>query len=111
MTLERQLQEALRARDPGEDFTRAVLARVAAAGKAAPPARTRGSLAWWPSALAASLLATGVGLQALHVQLQQQRARTAGMQLAMALEITSYDLNQVQRRLDRPEPDQKENGT
>lgn len=111
MTLERQLQEALRAEDPGEDFTRAVLARVAAAKKTAPPARTRGGLAWWPSALAASVLATGIGLQALHVQVQQQRAREAGMQLAMALEITGYELNEVQRRLDRPESNREENGT
>ena len=102
MTLEQQLREALRARDPGEDFTRGVLARVqpgrTALVHAAPSRRAR----YWPVALAATLLAALVGLQQLAAYRERAQAAQASQQLLLALQITSHELNEVQRRLSRP---------
>jgi hypothetical protein len=100
MNLEQQLREALRPRDPGEDFTAAVMARLA--GDAAvpvprePPARRRG---YWPHALAASLLLAFIGTQQFLQHRQRERAFTAHLQLEQALAITSAELQQVQQRL------------
>ena len=92
MDIERQLRESLAARDPGEEFDNAVLARLAR-----PQAQPRRS---WrvPAALAATVLAVAFGLDRY---LAQQREEHAGQQLLLALQITSYQLDQVQRRLVR----------
>jgi hypothetical protein len=97
--LEQQLRDALKPRDPGDDFTAQVMARIAAgqAQGAATPRRSRGLL--WPAALAASILLAFVGLQQLLEQRRQERAMAALSQLEQALEITSAELNQVQQRL------------
>jgi hypothetical protein len=103
MTLEQQLREALRARDPGEDFTRRVLARVQPGRQLvttnAPQSRRRWQV---PVALAATLLAALIGLQQLQQYRERERAAQAGAQLLLALQITSHELNEVQRRLSRP---------
>jgi hypothetical protein len=92
MNLEQQLREALRPRDPGEDFTAAVMARLP--GKL--PARRR---AIWPFALAASLLLAFIGTQQYLQHRQRERAFAAHLQLEQALAITSTELQQVQQRL------------
>ncbi len=52
-----------------------------------------------PAALAASVIAAAFGLHWYSVQQREAQARE---QLLLALQITSYELNQVQRRLVRP---------
>jgi len=95
MDIERQLRDSLAARDPGTEFDDAVLAKLARAGQRSP----RGT---WrvPAALAATLVAVVIGV---NWHLTQQRQQRAGEQLTLALQITSYQLNQVQRRLARTE--------
>jgi hypothetical protein len=95
MDIERQLRDSLAARDPGTQFDDAVLARLTLA-RQRPPRRT------WrvPAALAATLLVVAVGV---NWHLAEQRQARAGEQLMLALQITSYELNQVQRKLARTE--------
>jgi hypothetical protein len=59
-----------------------------------------------PVALAATVLAAAFGLHWYSVQQREAHARE---QLMLALQITSYELNQVQRRLARTET--QEDGT
>jgi hypothetical protein len=101
MDLESRLRAALRPEDPGAEFTAAVMSRVSAPRPAAKPARR------WrvPAALAATLFAAAFGL---HWHVMQQR-EAAGRQLALALEITSHELNEVQKKLVRN--GSQENGT
>lgn len=103
MNIEDSLRDALRPEDPGAQFT----ARVMAAVSAAP--RRRYSRLQLPLALAASLVATAIGLTLMHQQAEQRRGETARQQLVLALEITSAKLNQVQQRLARS--GNEENGT
>ena len=102
MDLERQLRDSLAPREPGAEFESAVMARLSARQGAA--TRRRG----WrlPAALAATLLAAVFGL---HWYLVQQRAAHVHQQLVLAMQITSYELNQVQRKL--VPNDTQENGT
>jgi len=102
MNIEDSLRDALRPQDPGAQFT----ARVMSAVGAAPRRRARLQL---PMALAASVVATAVGLGLLHSQAEQRRGEVARQQLVLALEITSEKLNQVQQRLVRA--GNEENGT
>jgi len=92
MDLERQLRDSLAARDPGAEFESAVLARLPERG-AAPARRDRRR---WPMALAATVLAAAFGLHWYGVQ---QRSASAHRQLLLALQITSYELDQVQQKL------------
>ena len=97
--LDQELRRALRAVDPGDDFTRAVMTRVAASSVTElHPARSRSplyarALAWAPAALAASLL---VAIFVTHEKHQQQdihdglRARE---ELIAALRVTSEKLD------------------
>ena len=91
MDIERQLRDSLAARDPGAEFDDAVLARLALARQRAPRRTWR-----VPAALAATLVLAAVGV---NWHLTQQRQAQAGEQLKLALQITSYQLNQVQRKL------------
>lgn len=105
MNLEQQLREALRAENPGEPFTAAVMARIEAGASAdggdVRPAETprpsRRSL--WPLALAASLLLVFIGAQQFLQQRQQQRELAVRDQLEQALTITTTELNRIQQRL------------
>src|SRR5262245_36143360 len=98
MDIERQLRESLAARDPGAAFDDAVIARLAR-----PRAQPR--RAWGvPAAVAGRVLAATFGLQ---WHFERQREARAGEQLLLALQITSYQLDQVQRRLARD--DRQEN--
>jgi hypothetical protein len=95
MDIERRLRNSLAAEDPGEQLDDAVLARLAqprAPRQVQPPRR-----AWRvPAALAATVLVAAFGL---NWHLTQQRQARAGEQLMLALQITSYELNQEQRKL------------
>jgi hypothetical protein len=95
MDIEESLRRALRAEEPAPDFTQRVMARVAAQ----PQARRR---ARWqvPLALAASCVLAVVALGIVQQQREAQRLHSA-QQLAIALEITSSQLNQVQQKLNR----------
>jgi hypothetical protein len=95
MEIEDSLRRALQTEEPGSDFTSRVLARVST--NAEPHRRPRWHL---PAALAASLVMTAIGLGIVHNQLEAERVNSA-RQLAIALEITSSQLNQVQRMLNR----------
>ncbi len=94
MDVEQRLRESLAARDPGTDFDTAVMTRLARQ-QAAPPRRR----AWRvPAALAATVLAAAFGL---HWYAVRQREARAHEQLLLALQITSYELNQAQLKLVR----------
>ncbi len=105
MDIEQRLRGSLAARDPGTAFDDAVMARLARqqAVVAVQPRRR----AWRvPAALAATVFAAAFGLHWHNVQQREVHARE---QLLLALQITSYELNQVQRRLVRTET--QEDGT
>ena len=104
MDIERSLQAALRPVEPGADFAAGVLARIAVEKQA----RQRRARWQMPLALAASLLVAVVGLRIAMQQREEQRIETARQQLALALEITSSQLNSLQQRLNPNES--KENG-
>jgi len=105
MDIEKQLEAALRAQDPGPDFTATVMARLVQQ----PVINMRATTRWrLPVSLAASVLLTLVGAWLIERQLQQDRIVVATRQLALALEITSEQLNQVQQKLSRNES--QENG-
>jgi len=103
MDIEESLRRALRAEEPAPDFTGRVLARVAR-GQAQSRRRSRWQL---PLALAASVVVAVAGLGIVQQQREAQRLQSA-RQLAMALEITSSQLNQVQQKLNRTQD--QENG-
>jgi len=98
MNIEDTLRTTLRPEDPGPEFTARVMAGIDA-GKQ--PRQKRG----WrlPLALAASVLVAAFGLVMLQQQAEQRRIESAQLQLQLrlALEITSEQLNQVQQRLAR----------
>jgi anti-sigma-K factor RskA len=101
MDIEEALRHALRVEEPSPDFTRAVMDRVAGQ---TPVRRARWRM---PLALAAAVLVAAVGLGILQQQREAQRLQSA-RQLAIALEITSSQLNQAQQRLSRRQ--NRENG-
>lgn len=98
--LDQELRRALRPVDPGDDFTRAVMARVAAQ-KVTPiraaPVRSRfatRTLPWAPAAIAASLL---VAIVMTHQHRQQEeniaQGQRAREELLLALRVTSKKLD------------------
>ena len=95
MDIEESLRRALRAEEPPPDFTSRVMAKLAVTAQARRRAR------WQvPLALAASVVLAVVGLGIVQQQREAQRLHSA-QQLAIALEITSSQLNQVQQKLNR----------
>ena len=105
--LEKELRQALRPVDPGEEFTARVLARVAAEPAAA-TARASGAAPlmarqrlWIPLALAASLAAALV----LGVQWHERRelrGLEARRELIEALRVSSQKLDLAYRLVNRP---------
>jgi hypothetical protein len=97
--LDQELRRALRPVDPGDEFTRAVMARVAAS-KVTPlpskPVRARFGarlLPWAPAAVAASML---VAIFVTHEQQQReeiQEGLQARQALLEALRVTSRKLD------------------
>ena len=96
MNIEDTLRTTLRPEDPGPEFTARVMAGIDAGRQ--PRQKRRWRL---PLALAASVLVAAFGLVMLQQQAEQRRIESAQQQLRLALEITSEQLNQVQRRLAR----------
>ena len=95
MDIEESLRRALRVEEPPPDFTQRVMARVNAQSQARRRAR------WHlPLALAASGVLAVVALGIVQQQREAQRLQSA-QQLAIALEITSSQLNPVQQKLNR----------
>ncbi len=94
MDIEQRLRSSLAARDPGDQFDDAIMARLARK-QAMPPRRSTWRV---PVALAATVAAAAFGL---HWYAVQQREAHAHAQLLMALQITSYELDQVQQKLVR----------
>jgi hypothetical protein len=109
MDIERSLQAALRPVDPDANFASGVLERVAREDLARPQQARNGRARWqMPLALAASLMVATVGLQIVMQQREERRIEAARQQLALALAITSSQLNQVQQKLNPDTP--MENG-
>lgn len=93
--LENELRRALRPEDPGEDFTRKVMARIGS--QAATPARPtplgHRIVQWFPAALAASLL---VAIIVKHERIEDRTVQDglqAREQLLLALRMTSEKLD------------------
>ena len=108
MDIEESLRRALRAEEAPPDFTNRVLARVANDQVRAAQAQARRRSRWQvPLALAASVVVAVAGLGIVQQQREARQLQSA-RQLAMALEITSSQLNQVQQKLNRTQD--QENG-
>lgn len=98
--LDRELRRALRPVDPGDEFTRAVMARVAlqkVTDIRKSPRRSRftaQALPWAPAAIAASLL---VAILMTHQHRQQEeniaQGQRAREELLQALRVTSKKLD------------------
>lgn len=112
--LEKELRRALHPVDPGEDFTARVLARLAAAPRAAEPVEVadpasrparqgRARRAWIPLALAASLVVAAL----LGIQWHERRnleGVEARRELIEALRVTNQKLDLAYRLVNRPHP-------
>lgn len=94
--LEKALRAALQPVDPGEDFSRRVMARAAQEGR-------RRSFqphpAWWALAASVLLAAVAVHLYQVHRRAQGLEARA---QLLQALQVTGRKLDVVYRALNDP---------
>jgi hypothetical protein len=100
--LDQELRNALRPVDPGDDFTRAIMAKVASQiDLRRPPAPSRfyaralpRTLSWAPAALAASLLvAIFVTHESHHRQQDIAEGLRARQELLEALRVTSEKLD------------------
>lgn len=94
--LERELREALRSKDPGEDFTRKVMAHIDSQAKQ--PRTPKHSVApralqWLPAAMAASLLMAIVIKHEPAEPPSAQQGLHAREQLLHALRVTSEKLD------------------
>jgi hypothetical protein len=106
MDIEDRLRESLAAREPDQDFDARVMARITAGAASAATTKQRRFTWRVPAALAATVFAAAFGLHWYSVQQREAHARD---QLLLALQITSFELNQVQQKLVRTEI--QENGT
>ncbi len=103
--LEKSLASALRPVDPGEKFTQAVLARVAA--ESTPPTahpRQSRSLYRWASATLAVLLTAGLYSAHQWQAHRTQQGLEARRQLLQALQVTERNLDTAYRMLNTPKP-------
>jgi hypothetical protein len=94
--LESELQRALRPEDPGDDFTRKVMARVRSQTAAPQPRRAplgHRVVQWLPAALAASLLAAIIVKHERIEERTVQDGLRAREQLLQALRVTSEKLD------------------
>jgi hypothetical protein len=107
---ENALHRALRPREPGEDFSGQVMARLDSSGRPPAPAARRHLIRdrvlrsrWLPAALAAGIVA-GIGL--IHMRqraIDDARADQARAQLLQALSIASDNINIVRMAVAREE--------
>jgi hypothetical protein len=100
--LEKSLRSALRPVDPGEKFTRSVMARVATdhesgTGSYAPRPRAT-ALRWMSVAVATSLLIGFLVAREWHIR-RTQRGLEARAELIQALELTGENLEIAYRAI------------
>ena len=108
MDIERALERAMEADDPGPAFAGRVIAAIKGEAAAGPRAvgpttgRTSGSVAWRTLLpLAATVALTIGGLQWQAARAEDARARAAHDQLVQALRLTGEKLNVVHRAIER----------
>jgi hypothetical protein len=107
MDIERALERAMDADDPGPAFAGRVIAAIkgdAAAGASAvaPGGWTRRSVVWRTLLpLAATVALTIGGMQWRAARIEDARARAAHDQLVQALRLTGEKLNVVHRAIER----------
>ena len=106
MDIDRALERAMEADDPGPAFAGRVIAAItgetAAARPGTAPTRTGRTVVWralLPLAATVALTAAGVQWQAARVE--DARARAAHEQLLQALRLTGEKLNVVHRAIER----------
>jgi hypothetical protein len=105
MDIDRALERAMYADDPGPAFAGRVVAAVrgepapALTRGAASPARSRAWRTLLP--LAATIALTVAGLQWRAARVEDARARAAHAQLVQALQLTGEKLNVVHRAIER----------
>lgn len=93
--LEDELRSALRREDPGEEFTRRVLASAhAEAGRRAAPRMAR----WLAAAAACALLAAG-GLEYRAYERSRAEGQAAKQQLMIAMRIAGSKLRMAQQKV------------
>jgi hypothetical protein len=106
MEIERALERAMDAEEPGPAFAGRVIAAIAAGDAPGvaprPPRRAGWRLAWRAALPLAATLALGVaGVQWQARQAEEARARAAHAQLLQALRLTGEQLNVVHRAIER----------
>jgi hypothetical protein len=106
--LDESLRSALRPVDPGEQFTRNVMAAVAQdpSRSQSAPAKPRTAFRWASAALVVSLMVAVVTAHQWPVR-RQERGLQARRQLIQALQLTGEKLDlayQVVNDAERPEP-------
>jgi hypothetical protein len=106
--LDESLRSALRPVDPGEPFTRGVMAAIArnSSRPDGPPAKPRATLRWASAALAISLVGAVVTAHQWQAR-RLERGLQARRQLIQALQLTGEKLDLAYRVVNdtqRPEP-------
>jgi hypothetical protein len=106
MDIDRALERAMDADDPGPAFTNRVIAAVKAEGTVVPfiaPAASRRTGLIWRAALpiAATLALLAGGAQWRAKQAEEARGRAAHAQLMQALRMTGEKLDVVHRAIER----------
>ena len=97
---ERELQHALRRREPPRDLTPTVMARIKAPPKREPLFRRWFVGFYWRQALAAAAVAL-VLAAGIDRYREYRRGQEAKQQLLLALQITSQKLAVVQAKVDK----------
>ena len=106
MGIDRALERAMEAEDPGPAFAGRVIAAItgdaAAARPGTAPTRTGHSVVWRALLpLAATVALTVAGVQWQAARAEDARARAAHAQLLQALRLTGEKLNDVHRAIER----------
>jgi hypothetical protein len=104
MDIDRALERAMEADDPGPAFAGRVIAAITGDAAAARPASTRtGHPVVWRALLplAATVALTVAGMQWQAARAEDARARAAHEQLLQALRLTGEKLNDVHRAIER----------
>jgi len=97
---EDQLRRALERKEPSQDFTARVMARVSSKRSPRSIANWFHWPAWTAAAIAASLLLASTGLDLERRQrLVREQGEEARAQLIQAMEITSAQLNKIHKKV------------
>jgi hypothetical protein len=100
--LDRELQEALKRKDPSPDFRERVIGELAGLGTAPPvprpgfwAARTAGAVPRWLATAAAFVIVAGAG----GIGYRQHQGEVAKQQVMQAFRIAGSSLNHIQTRV------------